>query len=606
MKRRPIISDDSIMNKRIKPVNESHRSKPRTTFEDLPNEMFYEIFDYLDAGHLFKSFSYLNTRLQNILRNSSLLLKVNTSSMSKSDLQKYKRDIILPYKHRITSLTTSNPFTVDIIFFPVRLASQFTRLKAIILDNIKSKYLCNILKHLASLHNLSSLVLIPIDHYRNTIEIYQCIFRLPVLKYCKISLKTDYYTDSLPIATNVTSPIEHLVIQHHFNLKDLNALLSYVPHLRHLKFHSFNGSYSNKQEIFSCSSSNLTHLSINLNSVSFDQFEFMTKTLFHQLDSIHISVDADRTYLDAKRWENLILSFMPRLRVFNFQHIDVIKNITVDIQSIHEPLLKQFESSFWSQRKWFFHYQFYSAAYQKEVIFYSINPFRRKKYTISRQLTECVPPRHQKTNMDAVDHVEIQGEKAIMKCVNYFRNATKLTLSQCFGESNFWLRINLKPILPVKRLTTLVLNCDVFRLDQLIELLRLAPHVHTLTINLSSIKDSNPISFQHNEAFQFVAKTNKITNVTIQEKSTLENSQLYIALCPRMQHLAIESYFGCAAPIIQYILRENKTNIQQLCSIRIETMRRSISKALQTVIESEKKFDYYSMKLIDYNLYLWW
>ena len=94
--------------------------------------------------------------------------------------------------------------------------------------------------------------------------------------------------------------------------------------------------------------------------------------------------------------------------------------------------------------------------------------------------------------------------------------------------------------------------------------------------------------------------------MTIKETRTPENSQLYVALCPRMQHLAIKSYFGCAAPIIQYILRENKTNIQELCSIRIETMRKSISKELKTVIESEKKFDNYLMKLIDSNLYLWW
>ncbi|CAF4876308.1 unnamed protein product [Rotaria socialis] len=586
-------------------MNELH-SKSQTTFEDLPNEIFYEIFDYLDAIHLFRSFSNLNTRVQNLLGNSSLLLKVNISSMSKSNFEDYKKDIILPCKHRIISVNISNPFVVDIMFRPVRLASQLTRLKTVILDNIKSKYLCNILKHLASLRNLSSLVLIPIDHYRNTDEIYQCIFRLPVLKYCKISLKTHYRDGLLPIATNITSSIEHLVIQHSFYLKDLNALLSYVPHVRRLKFHSFHGSHSNEQEIFSCSSSKLTHLSINLKSVSFDQFELMTQTLFRQLDIIHISVDDDRTYLDAKRWENLILSFMPRLRVFDFQHIDVIKNIAVDIQSIHEPLLKQFESSFWSQRKWFFHYQFYSENCRKKVILHSVNLYRRKQYTINRQLTEYVPPRYRKTNMDAVNHVEIEGEKAIMKCVNYFRNATKLTLSQCFGESNFWLRINLKPILPVKRLTTLVINCDYFRLDQLIELLRLAPHVHTLTMNVNSIKYSNRSSFQQNEAFQFVSKTNNITNVTIKERCASANSQLYIDLCPRMQHLAIEGYYRHTVSNIQSILRETKTNIQQLCSICITNVRKSIITALKTMIESEKILDNYSMKLIDYDLYLWW
>jgi hypothetical protein len=354
----------------------SSTKKSITNLEDLSNELFYEIFSFLDVYHAYKAFYDLNIRLQNLLTNSTLPLKITISTMSKSNFQRYHRHIIMPNKHRITSLSLSNPFVVDLIFSPVRITSNFIRLETLIFDNIKSKYLVNIMNHLTSLPNLFTLIIIPIDRYRNLNNLYDHIFRLPALKYCKISVKERFGCYPLPIATNVTSSIEHLVINNHFNLRDLNVLLSYVPELRRLTCNCLNGFNYTQSQTLSIVLNKLTHVSLTMKNVTFDQFESVMRNLFNQLQVLHISTDNDRVYLNANRWEQLIVSAMPRLRIFDFQFTDFLQVDNDHNQATYNSILNQFSSSFWSDRKWFFTYTFYSVYNRNQAIFHSIRPYR--------------------------------------------------------------------------------------------------------------------------------------------------------------------------------------------------------------------------------------
>ncbi|CAF3222454.1 unnamed protein product [Rotaria sp. Silwood2] len=123
-------------------------SRQSVTFiEDLSNEFSYEIFNHLHVYYVYKTFYNVNISLESVFMNLRLPLKISVSSMSKSICQSYNRHIIMLNSQRITSLCLSNPFIVDVIFSPVRIASNFTRLETLIIDNIKSKYLINILNY---------------------------------------------------------------------------------------------------------------------------------------------------------------------------------------------------------------------------------------------------------------------------------------------------------------------------------------------------------------------------------------------------------------------------------------------------------------------------
>jgi hypothetical protein len=116
-------------------------------------------------------------------------LQVNVPTMSKSNFENFHKDIILPNKHRINYLRLSNPFTVDIIFSPPSLICDYIQLEKLIFDNINSKYLNNILKHLIHLPKLHSLILSPVDYIQNPSVLFVHILRLTKLKYCKITYR---------------------------------------------------------------------------------------------------------------------------------------------------------------------------------------------------------------------------------------------------------------------------------------------------------------------------------------------------------------------------------------------------------------------------------
>ncbi len=50
----------------------------QTHLEDLSNEIFFEIFDYLNALDIFTSFTSLNRRISSILQSISLRIVIFT------------------------------------------------------------------------------------------------------------------------------------------------------------------------------------------------------------------------------------------------------------------------------------------------------------------------------------------------------------------------------------------------------------------------------------------------------------------------------------------------------------------------------------------------
>ncbi len=48
-----------------------------TSIENLSNELFYEIFEYLDGLDIYIAFSNLNYRFQQLVTSSSIRFKIN-------------------------------------------------------------------------------------------------------------------------------------------------------------------------------------------------------------------------------------------------------------------------------------------------------------------------------------------------------------------------------------------------------------------------------------------------------------------------------------------------------------------------------------------------
>lgn len=290
-------------------------------------------------------------------------------------MKHYKEPIIESNIDRISLLHLSDVFSYDFILSSIPQLSQFSRLKTLIIYNIESEYLENLLYPLRSLSLLSSVVITTVDKVKDKNMIYRQIFRLPALKYCKLSLLGCNDGEVLPFATNEYSPIEHLVITNTMYLNTLHHLLSYVPYLHRLSLKSLKESYNMPTEIFPCSLRYLKHISFNMCVLTFNQFQQLVINSFCSLEILHFTItdDSARIYSDAKRWQQLIETYMFSLRIFDIQITLPVRDNDDQLRILTE--LNQFTSSFWAERKWFFAYDLYEQ-FGKRCMFYSINPYR--------------------------------------------------------------------------------------------------------------------------------------------------------------------------------------------------------------------------------------
>ena len=110
-------------------------SRSTSCIEDLPNEIFYEIFEYLTSYHINQAFSNLNIRFENLLTIYSPI-KIEFSSQSEQ--------CILPNRHKIISLSFYEESDINLFFTLYTLDSSFNHLQSVILKDISSLVLISL------------------------------------------------------------------------------------------------------------------------------------------------------------------------------------------------------------------------------------------------------------------------------------------------------------------------------------------------------------------------------------------------------------------------------------------------------------------------------
>lgn len=247
-------------------------------FEDLSNDIMYEIFDYLDMYYIYEAFSDLNIRFQNLIC-STLPPNNNTLFLSKSNYQRYYKQFILPNVDRIRFVHLWNPLITDLFSASQNNIEKFIGLKTLILDNASHYFL----HHLTALSKLSSLI---IRKFRRQLD--ECIdislvMRLPALKYYKISSNGCIEFDRASIPAGKSSLIEHLIINTKFNFDKFYDVLLNVPHLRRLSidylFRDSNLTFKKLPKLLN----KLTHISLKIKDISFPDLEPFIIDISHHL-----------------------------------------------------------------------------------------------------------------------------------------------------------------------------------------------------------------------------------------------------------------------------------------------------------------------------------
>ena len=352
-----------------------------SVFEDLSNELIYEIFDYLHFHHAFESFYDLNTRFQHFFLHGNLPMQINLPSISKPLFRRYVTQMIQPNTDRIQSLRISNHFSIDMYLYFIPMMNSFSRLEALTITDIELEHIQAIIDSLLSLPLLSSLTIKSIGLTRISPEIYRKIFCLPALKYCQMCINIKRNLGFLSFATTSFSPIEHLVIDNDVSLNQIGTLLSYVPQLRRLSLSRLMSYGMNRISASKNTLDQLINVSVGVYGISLNDFEALVRNYFRQVQILHFTTTAtwfysrDMEHLNASQWQQLILTDMPNLRVFDFQHKYRARTDPINDQA-YQTKINEFSSLFWMQRQWFFAFQCHKAKHHNNALFYSTNPYR--------------------------------------------------------------------------------------------------------------------------------------------------------------------------------------------------------------------------------------
>jgi hypothetical protein len=325
-----------------------------TSIENLSNECLYEVFDYLDGYDIHKAFSNLNYRFAQLLKCSSLLFKIKVDSTSNKFYLNNCKQFILLNKHQIFSLHLSISSKKQRFFSLFPLNSSLDRLESLVLSKAEPKILFSLLSNLISLPRLFSLTINMWDRCDELDDIYKLIFVLPKLKYFKCLAEDSDLSISIPFALkNEFSRIEYLNIHHSFTLNELENILSYTPQLRRLNLSHLNNSNSIIEPISPIKLSNLIHIYFDTPYISFEELKMFITNLDCTLKVLRfVTRSSDVDYLDADRWEELIVKYLPQLEIFYFQYSEEIEHEYRCSTYLED--FNQFNSSFWIERKWEF------------------------------------------------------------------------------------------------------------------------------------------------------------------------------------------------------------------------------------------------------------
>ncbi|CAF4992107.1 unnamed protein product, partial [Rotaria sp. Silwood1] len=492
-----------------------------SSIENLSNELFHEIFDYLDGIDIYLAFSNLNHRFQQLLTSSSILYKIELIHQSSKEI------FMLIYeqnKHKIYSINFQIPVYINQLLTSFIIDSSFNHLQSLVIEDIQPDKLISFLITLKSLPQLFLLDIRTMHVMGDLNNIYRLIFALPILKYNKLYLYGNEC--SIPIPMTATrkpfSTIEYLHIAHYYTFDELSALISYTPKLRHLNLSHINQDNSDVETMLPINLDNLTYISMYTNNINFDEFEIFIENIYSKLKTLYVTfLYQDITFLHAYRWEQLILRYLSQLKKFSLKYYE-------HKYSIYSGERNQFVSPFWIERKLIF-----NVEINEYNILYLVCPYSKRWYEYKNF---------------TVDYL----------------TSTQLTIKYVFsGEPADNLFMYIKRILNKVQIYHLDIQQQI-SIDRLMQIIHLLPDLITLQIN--SLAFYRSFFDEEFPTTCSIENASKIKKVYMEKPETIKEIYFLLDVFPHMEFLYVECIHGMSIELfLRDILNKINKDLRLLC-----------------------------------------
>ncbi|CAF3916317.1 unnamed protein product [Rotaria sp. Silwood1] len=311
----------SISKSTASPFTTINRSIKRTYSSISENSSSTKRIQYSYSHLSTDPVSLSNThiiRFQGLLIDSSVPIQIIITNLSIPNVELYYKNFLLPNKHRINLIHVSYSFIVHTFFLPSYGISKFSKIEILRVYDIKSTYIKNTLDCLMDLPELYSLTINVIDNIDDINIFYIKIFGLSKLAFCQVEYKTipsQTDTNYLVIDATIFSPLQQFIINADFPTNSLDILFSCFPQIRRLSIDRLTSSTT--KEIKPIIMPHLKHVTLKLNNIKFNEFEQVMKNFFENIQILSINTNNDQDYIQATKWEQLIINHMPDLSIFS-------------------------------------------------------------------------------------------------------------------------------------------------------------------------------------------------------------------------------------------------------------------------------------------------
>ena len=399
----------------------------RMKFELLPNEVFIECFQYLNAPDIFHSFDRLNYRFHILIRN--IPLHLNFQQFKIFQFNEFSETMLSnpEIRQNIIYLKLQNVDKCDgqiqsfLSLFPL---NDFIHLRSLSLINTNTDNVEQLLPMLPFLSDLYSFSCTTTSSSNTPLKITSTILksqiRMLTVPQFDFNSEFSYETASLTALTIRTCDIF-----------DLCQLLKYTSMLKYLNIRCFNyGKITDNHLDFT--NVNVVHLKqliINYSSAKFQYLELLLKCI-PNLKIFSLSAHLDIKIADADRWQYLIETSLLHLNVFKFHF-----TYSTFCHPSNEVLMKlqKFQTDFW--RKQHHCYTTYETEKYSASVYtvpYMNNTYRLKS-TIKRYTNSLASNSNE---FDNVDDLDLSPELIRDDSTYYFRNIQSLTLINDIGHDD--------------------------------------------------------------------------------------------------------------------------------------------------------------------------
>ena len=277
-------------------------------FEDLPNEILVECFEYFNTSELFHSFGQLNRRFNQLIRTLPLHLNFQ-------DVEREIYDVLCEQmltnpdaQERVYSLRLSNRNTPGQIedFLSKFALNQFYHLRSVTFIDIQENNLQSLQQNLPFLSQVTTLHLL--DSETKLIEL-ESFLPMDNLQTLSFNSNMAFVQQTILIKSLILSTI---------SLNEMCCLYQYTPFLQYLNVSCVRAGVLNSIYHKSPRPNDLKDLILtDFRPLFVDLTHFLQNK--SSVRNFTFSSSSDMSMLDAPRWERLIKSSLLDLKNFRFK-----------------------------------------------------------------------------------------------------------------------------------------------------------------------------------------------------------------------------------------------------------------------------------------------